>query len=553
MGQHIRWQAIITFTGIALTLAVLTFLAFSRTTVTVSETGGTYIEAVAGRPQFINPLLAQFNQIDQDLVTLIFNGLTKVDETGEIVPDLAKNWEVSEDGLSYLFQLRDDIRWQDGRLFAADDVIFTIELMQSADFPGLPELQELWQMVTVEKVDPYTIRFVLPTALPTFLNFTTVGILPAHHFDEITASELLDHPFNLAPVGTGPFKIDTINTEFARLSASRFYNGLEPRLDSLEFRFYPTPQEVLTAYEQKDVLGGAIPTEAEPIARKIKSLNLYHAPLSGYNLIYFNLQNEEEVPFLQEIEVRQALGYGINRQILIDQAVQGSGISTANPMLPWSWAYNLAQPEPEFDPERAKTLLGRTGWADIDNDGTRERGDVRLAVTLLAPANPVKIAVANEISRQWGELGVEVTVEIVEAQLGERLQQHDYQVALAELSFFGDPDPYTLWHASQIENGQNFAGWDNRRVSTLLEEARIVTDRGHRNDFYFEFQRIFANEVPALILYQPIFTYGVSNQVYDVQLSLMITPGDRFRNIADWYMITERTIEKELQLHEVNE
>ncbi|MDM8527393.1 peptide ABC transporter substrate-binding protein [Anaerolineales bacterium HSG24] len=553
MGQHIRWQAIITFTGIALTLAVLIFLTFSRTTVIVSETGGTYIEAVAGRPQFINPLLAQFNQIDQDLATLIFNGLTKIDETGEIVPDLAKGWEVSEDGLSYLFQLRDDIRWQDGRLFAADDVIFTIELMQSADFPGSPELQELWQMVTVEKIDPYTIRFGLPTALPTFLNFTTIGILPTHQFKNSTASELLDHPFNLAPIGTGPFKIDTINAEFAHLSANRFYNGSEPRLDAIEFRFYPSPQEVLTAYEQKEVLGGAIPTVAEPIARKIKSLNLYHASISSYVLVYFNLQDEENIPFLQEFELRQALGYGLNRQTLIDQAVYGSGVPTANPILPWSWAYNAAQPEPEFDPERARALLGRIGWTDDDDDGIRERGDIRLAFTLLAPADPVKIAVANEIGRQWGELGVEVTVEIVEAQLGERLQQHDYQVALAELSFFGDPDPYALWHASQIEGGQNFAGWDNHRVSTLLEEARTVTDRGHRNDFYFEFQRIFADEVPALILYQPIFTYGVSNQVYDVQLSPMVIPGDRFRNIADWYMVSERTIQKELQLHEANE
>jgi peptide/nickel transport system substrate-binding protein len=544
MGQHIRWQAIITLTGIAMTIAVLSFLALSRTTVTVSEAGGTYIEAVAGRPQFINPLLAQFNQIDQDLVALIFNGLTRIDEEGNLKPDLAKSWEVSDDGLAYIFNLRDDVRWQDGRLFAVDDVVFTIELMQNPDFPGAPHLKELWQLVKVEKVDMYTLRFVLPSPLPTFLNFTTIGILPAHHFEGVTATELLDHPFNLQPIGTGPFKINIINAEVASLSVNTFYTGQIPHLNGLEFRFYPNELEVLTAYQQGEVLGGAIPTEAVPVARQVETLNLYNAQLSGYVLIYLNLQ----YPLFEEIEVRQALAYGINRQAIVDHALSGQGIPASSPILPWSWAYNPTQLT-GYDSEKANNLLTRTGWANSDDD-IRQRNGQTLAFTLLTSSDPIKIAVANEISQQWQKIGVSVTVEVVGTNLGERLQNHDYQAALAELSFFGDPDPYPLWHTNQIEGGQNFAGWNSRRASSLLEKARVITDTGERSDYYFEFQRVFADEVPAIILYHPVFAYGVSNKVHDVQLSPMINPSDRFRNIADWYIVTERVIQKEIQLHD---
>ena len=162
MGRHTRWQAILAITGIAMTLAFLGFLSFSRTTISVPDVGGTYSEGIAGVPQFINPLLAQYNQVDQDLTALIFNGLTRSDGRGGLDPDLARSWQVSEDGLVYLFKLRQDVRWHDNTPFTADDVIFTINLMKDPQFPGVPYLGELWRNVTVEKIDDYTLRFILP-------------------------------------------------------------------------------------------------------------------------------------------------------------------------------------------------------------------------------------------------------------------------------------------------------------------------------------------------------------------------------------------------------
>ncbi|MBI1879969.1 MAG: hypothetical protein HYR94_17415, partial [Chloroflexi bacterium] len=146
-------------------------------------------------------------------------------------------------------------------------------LMQDPDFPGVPYLGNLWRTVTVERLDDDTIRFSLVEPFPAFADFTTIGILPEHLLKDMSARELLNHPFNLKPVGTGPFKLDEVNTEFARLSANPLYAGPKPRLARVELRFYPSYQESIAAYQAGTVQGiSFIPPQAIPTAQAIESL-----------------------------------------------------------------------------------------------------------------------------------------------------------------------------------------------------------------------------------------------------------------------------------------
>jgi peptide/nickel transport system substrate-binding protein len=552
LGRHIRWQAILTFTGIAMTMAFLGFLSFSQTTVTVPDVGGTYIEGIAGIPQFINPLLAQYNQVDQDLSALIFDGLTRFNGQGELEPDLAKSWTISDDGLVYVFKLRTDTRWQDNQPLTAADVIFTVGLMQDPDFPGVPYLGNLWRTVTVEQLDDYTIRFSLAEPFPAFADFTTIGILPQHLLKDMSARELLNHPFNLKPVGTGPFKLDEVTTEFARLSVNPVFAGPKPRLTSLELRFYPSYQETISAYQAGEVLGiSAVPPQAIPTVETIESLNLFTARMSGYEIIYLNLQDPANAPFFQDVAVRQALMLALDRQAIIDQALHGQGLLANGPIRSWSWAYNLNQPIINFDPAKANTLLDEAGWRDTDNDGLRDKEGRPLVFNLLTSDDPDRVKVAETASKQWRQVGIGASVEVVGAGLGDRLAKHQFQAALAEVLLTGDPDPYPFWHQTQIEGGQNYAGWSSDNASMLLEQARTVADKGRRNDFYFEFQRIFAEELPSLILFHPVYTYGVNREVHDVQLAPMTNPNDRFRTIANWYLLTRRIISSEAPYQEV--
>ena len=200
----------------------------------------------------------------------------------------------------------------------------------------------------------------------------------------------------------------------------------------------------------------------------------------------------------QEVDVRQALMLALDRQAIIDQALHGQGLLANGPIRSWSWAYNLNQPVINFDPVKANTLLDEAGWRDTDNDGLRDKEGRPLVFNLLTSDDPDRVKVAETASKQWRQVGIGTSVEVVGAGLGDRLAQHQFQAALAEVLLTGDPDPYPFWHQAQIEGGQNYAGWSSDNASMLLEQARTVADKGRRNDFYFEFQRIFAEELPHL-------------------------------------------------------
>ena len=554
MGRYIRWQALIALGGIILAGVFLFSIALSRTTILVPDEGGIYTEGLAGAPQYVNPLLAQYNQVDQDLCSFIFNGLTRTDSRGELEPDLASSWTVSSDGLTYLFHLRRDVRWSDGEPFAADDVLFTLGLMQDPDFPGVPDLSALWRTVTAEKVDTYTVRFRLSEPFPSFADYTTIGVLPKHVLGGISARDLPTHSFNVHPIGTGPFLLSDISAERALLVPNphtfspqgRSSRNEHPYLAGVEFRFYPTYEQLLTAYRAGEIQGiSYIPPDLFPQAAKLTSLNLYSAQLSGYQIVYLNLQDPEESPFFQDARVRRALLYALDRQALIDEALNGRGLGANGPIRPWSWAYDSRLPPVTYDPAQAQALLAEANWLDTDGDGIRDKNGHPLQFTLLTGEDLARLGRA--MAEQWARQGIAVKVETLGAGLSDRLRARDFQAVLVELLLSGDPDPYPLWHQTQIKGGQNYGGWDNRQVSEALEQARYVTDQNQRKGFYAQFQRIFAEETPALIISYPVYTYAVDKSVHNVQIGPMVSPSDRFRNIADWYLRTRRVILAEAQ------
>jgi peptide/nickel transport system substrate-binding protein len=556
MGRYIRWQALIALSGITLVGLFLFSIALSRTTVLVPEEGGIYTEGLAGVPHYVNPLLAQYNQVDQDLVSLIFNGLTRPDDQGELEPDLASSWTVSPDGLVYGFYLRRDVRWSDGEPFDADDVLFTIALIQDPDFPGVPYLGDLWRTVSVEKVDAYSVRFRLKEPLPTFADYTTIGILPEHVLGDVSARDLLTHPFNVHPIGTGPFLLADISAERALLVPNprhvsppgKNIRREQPYLAGIEFRFYPTYERLLTAYQAGDIQGiSYVPPYLFPEAAALTSLELYSARLSGYQIVYLNLQDREGSPFFQDARVRRALLLALDRQALINDALNGQGIVATGPIRPWSWAYDSQLPRVEYDPAQAKALLTEANWLDADGDGVRDKNGHPFQFTLLTGDDPIFAALGSAMAEQWGRLGIRVKVESLGAGLSDHLRARDFQAVLIELLLSGDPDPYPLWHQTQIEGGQNYGGWDNREVSEALEQARYLTDRDQRKAYYVEFQRIFVQETPALIIAYPTYTYAVDQSVRNVQIGPLTSPSDRFRTVADWYINTRRVILAEAQ------
>lgn len=556
MTRHILWQAVLALLGIVVVFFVIFQLATTATppevaTVEVRAAGGSYVEGVLGFSETINPIysarMVPANPVDQDISTLVFDGLTVLDETGRLAPALATEWDVSEDGMQYEFRLREDVVWQDGAPFTAADVAFTIQAMQDPNYQGDTSLAELWRNVTVEQLDEYTVRFTLQEPFPSFLQYTIIGMLPAHLLSNVAAEDLPYHDFSTrSPIGTGMFMVDQVTADQVVLVANPDYWGPKPFLEQVEFWFYSEWDGLLEDYGRGEIQG-LHPHDLEELAdvEGLPGLEMYSAQSAGYGLVYLNLANDS-LPFFQQREVRQALLYALDRQGLIDEVLEGQGLVADSPVLPITWAYDPGVRKYAYDPERAIGLLDATGWQDSDGDLVRDKEGVELEFTLLTSDDPIMTRMAEQMARQWRAVGIEATIRAVSSDAAVHfVRNRNFDAALIEIELTADPDPYPLWHSTQAESGQNFSGFANEEADIVMEEARRTTDRERRFELYAAFQQIFAEEVPSLLIYYPIYVYAVDEGVHDVQLSPLLHTSDRFRNIYEWYVLTDQVVVSE--------
>lgn len=542
MGRAIRWQAMLVFLGIILLAAILASTAREFTSVTVPAGGGVYTEAAAGSARAINPLLSYSSDLDHDLNGLIFQGLVDLNERGEVQPALAESWEISPDQREYTFHLRTDVRWHDGAPFTAADVVYTIGVLQSdafaaPDFPAPSYLSKLWRSVSVEQVDDSTVRFKLQQPYSPFLAQNTVGILPSHLWRNVPVPEMPRSLYNQQPVGTGPWRLVELTPTSARLAPNPYWNGAKPYLEAMEFKFYPDYASAFTAFTVGEAAGvSRILPQDLPAAQASKDMTVYSAPLAGESFVYFNLTNPN-VPFLADKQMRQALRLALDVSKLIDQSLAGQGVPAAGPFMPGTWA-DAGQPAPAPDPQKAAQMLDDLGWIDSDGDGVRDKDGKPLSFSLLGDDE----ALLQGLADQWRAVGVQARPEVVSlvSLAGEHLSPRNYEAAVVHWQLGDDPDPYPLWHSTQVDDGQNYTGWNNRRADEIMEEGRSVSDPGRRMQLYGEFQQIFADELPALPLYFDVYSYGVSNQVQDVQIGRLNAPWERFRTADRWYIVTQR-------------
>ncbi len=542
IGRHLRWQVVLALVGVTLLATILGYSTYSLATVLVPDSGGVFREGVAGNPKYLNPLLCDATDIDLDLCRLLYRGLTTIDKHGRVVPDLAAEWTV-EDAKDYVFRLRSDQFWHDGVPVTVDDLLFTVGVLKDPDVFSLPDLTSLWRTVEVEQIDQWTVRFRLAQPYAPFLDYTSIGLLPKHIWQDVPPAELATKPLNATPIGNGPMRVAATAADHIRLEPSRFYRGPRPYLTALDLRFYPDHASLFTAFVNGEIDGisHVLPQDLGVAAQR-DDLNLFSAVQSEYLSVVFNLTNPD-APFLQEKAVRQALYYGLDRERLVDEVVAGQGIVANSIVMPDNWAYNPAVKTYPYDPGRAAQLLDEAGWVDSDGDGVRDKDGVPLRFLLYANDDPTRQALIEHIAADWRGLGVDATPTPVTfaGLVADFLNPRRFDAALVGWEVAGDPDPYPLWHSTQaVGGGQNYSGWANDEADEVMEQARAIGDEGQRRALYARFQDIFAEEAPALLLYYPVYTYGVSARVHNVQIGPLNSPSERFATFGDWYILTRR-------------
>ena len=545
MSRALKWQVLIAAVGFVVVAILLGSAASSTSaprTVEVPVGGGTFVEGVIGQPKYLNPILSQSNPVDQDISALVFSGLTRVMDDGTVVPDLAEKWDVSQNGMTYTFQLRKDVKWHDGMPVVADDVVYTVKAIQDPNYPGNPAVADLWKNIAVEKMPNNRVQFVLSDAYAPFLENTTLGLLPSHLLGGVSSKKLPESKFNVAPIGTGRYKVTEASLREVVLDVNGDYYGEKPLLDKLRFRFYPDSKAALNALRVDEVEGVGYlgPGDVSRLSAD-RTLNLYSAPeFSKVTLLILNTKT----PVFAEKAVRQALAYAIDRQKLIDVAAGGQAVRSDSPVLPVSWAYNREVKKYDYRPDEAIALLEGAGWRDVDGDGIREKGNQKLTFVLLTNDKAQRVTTAQEISRQLEGVGFKIDVQATgwTGFVEDFLVPRNFHAVLAEQwSPNSDPDSYQFWHSSQAKpGGLNFAMWTNRLADELLENARRTTNIADRAKSYRDFQTLFADEAPGILLYFPVFNYAVDKNVKGVRLGTLTDPSRRFDHISEWYARSKR-------------
>ncbi len=531
-----RWLLPVVVAAGVVVLSVLWYRTSHSSHMADSLTVTTHREGVAGSVSRINPLYSSANEVDADLVALIFSGLTRLGPDGTVQPDLAESWDISGDGLTYTFHLRQGVTWQDGQPFTADDVIFTYDALRDPNFRGQPAQADLFHSINYSKVDDATVEIRLSQPFAPLLSHLTIGILPSHLLQGQNADALYDNPFNQQPIGTGPFRLTELSPQKAVLEANSNYYLGGPFLGRFEFHFYQDEPALLKGLKAGEVQSAFFrsPLNADDAQylQSASNLRVLQLPSTTSTVLYFN----NVWPSLQDPNVRMALAYAVNRPDIISSVLQGQAVEADSPIAAGTWSYYPVLDRYTYDPDQAARLLDEAGWT-MQPNGVRAKDGVELRFVIVTNDDSMRTGAANDIAQSWQALGIptEVSVQGPTTLLRDMLLPHQFIVALYGFDGGPDPDPYPAYHSSQARpGGQNLSGYSDGEADLLLQNARQSSDVESRKTLYRQFQELFASELPNLPLFQRTFTYAVDKNLQNVSPGVLFDSSSRFSQVNEW-------------------
>jgi len=502
-------------------------------------TGGTLITAITDDPVSLNGIYAN-DGASVAVLSFVFNPLTLGGENWgtEITGDLAESWSVSEDGLTWTFNLHQGVKWHDGEELTAEDVVYTFQTIQTSEAeiaPFRPRFMQGDEPIQFEAADDYTVVAHLTSPNASFFTDISVPIVPKHVLE---GQDLREGPFNRAPVGTGPFKVVEWNTaESIVLEANEDYFRGRPCIDRLIFRIIPDEQSQVAALQTGEldflpnIPGASVPTfEGNPdfTISVAEQDSLFH--------MFLNLAN----PKFQDVRVRQALMTAIDRQAVVDIVRQGYGVvhnSHFDHVVPFYQQDKLGGYD--YDPERAGALLDEAGISDTDGDGIRDVNGEPWTITITSFAGGFRdyADYAVVVQAFWQDIGVQTELEfgdlstLVEQIYQERVVDKPYEAHTSGWSVIGpEPNSYANFYMWTDALGPNIPNYRNEEVNQLFEAARLETDFDARMAIYEQIEAILWEELPTLPLYRNTEPAVLSSRFNIDDAVLDISLGTNFRH-----------------------
>ncbi len=415
---------------------------------------------------------ASSERLDQ----LIFSALVGVDDTSSFVPDLAESWEIP-DATTYVFHLRDDVRFHDGRVLNAWDVVYTCRSIMEESLLS-PRRGSLELVEDVEALDDHTVRFSLSEPFSPFLwNLVGIRIIP-----DGAGTDLADNP-----VGSGPFVFEHyIRDGEVLLRSNPDYFGEKPHIDAVRFKI--VPEAVVRGLELRkgtvDIALNALPPDMIEALGGEPSLRVMNAEGTNYQYLAFNLQD----PLFGDVRVRRAIAHAIDRDALIEHIWRDQVRPAYSVLPPNNWAYFDSVRRYEYDPARAKAILDEAGYSD-------------LSFTYRTSTDETGLLVATALQEQFKQIGIRMEIQSNEfATFFSDVLSGNFQMySLRWIGGNNDPDIFnSIFHSEMVPSngGRNRGYYSNPEVDQWIELARREVDTEKRKEYYALIQKQVSEDLP---------------------------------------------------------
>lgn len=423
--------------------------------------------------------------VDRQAYHSLYDKLIDIDENLNFVPQLAKDWEISEDGLKYTLYLQEGVTFHDGTPFNAEAVKWNFDRMLDPE-QGSTRTSELSPIKEVIVVDENTVDVVLKAPFSPFLAVLTdrAGMMVSP-----TAVEEKGEDFKNSPVGTGPFKfIERVKQDKIVLERNENYWGEKTALEQVIYRPYSDENVRLTnlVSGEVDIINKVPPKDVEDLKNN-PNITMSEKGSIGFQGLYLNNKNE---PFNNQA-LRNALDLVIDRDAIVKVALRDAAVPAAGAISPGTWAYDESIKVKERNIEKAKKLMADAGYPD------------GFSFTLKLAPKPVEEQTGQMIQAMAAEAGIKVELEMVE--FGTLIDQMDnYEFDAIRLGWSGRTDPDGNMHALFHSTGYINYGFNDSKVDSLLEEARIVTDQTKRKELYRQVSEIAQEKSPYIFIYHEL-------------------------------------------------